>query len=275
MSLRTVLVHAAEDGRNADRVGLACDLVAKDSGTVAGLFVKPYPIVVPAMPPGGAVTVIEDLRGVFEEAERRAKAIFDKVTRSKGVTAEWRTDEGESSNCLAFQSRYADLTVVGQWSPDDPTDPGPIDLGAAVALDAGRPVLVVPYAGKVSADWKRVMVGWDGSRAATRAVHDAMDFLIAAERVDIVCIDPEDSAGRDPGADIAAHLAHHGVKADAHGMPSGGLGAADALISASSDLGADLMVMGAYGHARFRELVFGGVTRRVLEHMPIPVLMSH
>jgi len=275
MSLRNILVHAAEDNRNGDRIGLGCDLAVKHGATVTGLFIKPFPIVVPAMPPGGAVTVIEDLRGVYEQAATRAKETFDRVTQSKGVTAEWRTDDGETSECLAFQSRYADLTVVGQWSPDDPSDPGTVDLGAAVALDAGRPVLVAPYAGTLSAEWKRIMVGWDASRAATRALHDAMDFLVAAERVDVVCIDPKDSADRDPGADIAAHLAHHGVKANAHRMPSGDLDTADALISASSDLGADLMVMGAYGHARFRELVFGGVTRGVLSHMPIPVLMSH
>jgi nucleotide-binding universal stress UspA family protein len=102
-----------------------------------------------------------------------------------------------------------------------------------------------------------------------------MDYLCAADRVDVVCIDPEDSAGRDPGADIAAHLAHHGVKAEAHRLSSGGLNTADTLISATADMGSDLLVMGAYGHARLRQLVFGGVTRGVLQHMPIPVLMSH
>ena len=102
-----------------------------------------------------------------------------------------------------------------------------------------------------------------------------MEFLQGAEHVDIVCVDPDDSADRDPGADIAAHLAHHGVRAEAHRMASGDLSTSDTLISATSDLGSDLVVMGAYGHSRLRELVFGGVTRSVLEHMPIPVLMAH
>jgi nucleotide-binding universal stress UspA family protein len=275
MSLRNILVHAAEDARNGDRIGLACDLALQNEATVTGLFVKPFPIIVPAMPPGGAVTVIEDLRGVYVEAAGRARKIFEETADAKGVAAVWREDEGETSECLAFQSRYADLTVIGQWSPDDPSDPGTADLGASVALDSGRPVLVVPYAGTFSVNWKRIMVAWDSSRAATRALHDAMDFLIAADRVDVVCIDPEDSADRDPGADIAAHLAHHGVKAEAHRMPSGDLYVSDAIVSATTDMGADLLVMGAYGHARFRELVFGGVTRAVLEHMPVPVMMSH
>jgi nucleotide-binding universal stress UspA family protein len=269
------MVHAAEDSRCADRIELACDLALIDQATVTGLFVKPFPIIIPAMPPGGAVTVVEDLREVFEDAARRAREVFEKIADAKGVPAVWREDQGETGECLAFQSRYADLAVIGQWSPDDPSDPGTIDLGAAVALESGRPVLIVPYAGPLTSAWKRIMVAWDSSRAATRAVHDAMDFLLAADRVDIVCIDPEDSADRDPGADIAAHLAHHGVKAEAHRMASGGLNTADTLVSATTDLGADLLVMGAYGHARFRELIFGGVTRKVLEHMPIPVLMSH
>ena len=275
MGLCNVLVHAAEDSRCADRIGLACDLAIKDETTVTGLFVKPLPIIVPAMPPGGAVTVVEDLSEVYDRACAHAKSLFDEITQAKGVPAAWRVDEGETIECLAFQARYSDLTVIGQWSPDDPADPTSVDLGGAVALDAGRPVLVVPYAGTVSSSWKRIMVAWDSSRAAARAVHDSLDFLREADRVDIVCIDPEDSVDRDPGADIAAHLAHHGVRAEAHRLASGGLSTADTLTSATADMGSDLLVMGAYGHTRFRELIFGGVTRRVLEHMPIPILMSH
>lgn len=273
--MRNILVHAAEDTRCVDRIGLACDLAASDGSTVTGLFVRPYPIIVPAMPPGGAVTVVEDLREVYDIAAKRTKEAFTKLTNAKGVSAEWREDQGEADECLSFQARYADLIIVGQWSPDDPADPGTVDLAGAVALSAGRPVVAVPYTGAVSSDWKRIMVAWDSSRAAARALHDAMDFLIAANHVDVVCVDPDDSAGRDPGADIAAHLAHHGVKAEAHRLSRGSLTTADTLISATSDMSSDLLVMGAYGHARLTQIVFGGVTRNVLRQMPIPVLLSH
>ncbi len=275
MTLRNILVHVAEDERCGERVALACDLAAKNDGMVTGLFVRPYPIIVPAMPPGGAVTVVEDLVEVYDASSKRTKKAFDELTSAKGVRAQWHSDQGETDECLAFHARYSDLVVVGQWSPDDPAEAGTVDLGGAVALGAGRPVLIVPYAGKFTADWKRIMVAWDSSRAATRAVHDALDFMKAAEQVDIVCVDADQSEDRDPGADIAAHLAQHGIKAKAHHVTRGSLTTAETLNSTASDMDSDLLVMGAYGHTRLTEIVFGGVSRNLLQHMTLPILMSH
>jgi len=102
-----------------------------------------------------------------------------------------------------------------------------------------------------------------------------MDFLKLADQVDVVCVDPEDSAGRDPGADIAAHLAHHGVTTKAHRLTRDGRTTAETLLSGISDMGSDLLVMGAFGHNRLTEIVFGGVTRNMLKHMTVPVLMSN
>ena len=275
MTLRNILVHVAEDARCDERVALACDLAAKSDGMVTGLFARPYPIIVPAMPPGGAVTVVEDLVEVYDASSERTKKAFDELTSAKGVRAQWHSDQGETDECLAFHARYSDLVVVGQWSPDDPGEAGTVDLGGAVALGAGRPVLIVPYAGKFTTDWKRIMVAWDSSRAATRAVHDALEFMKAADQVDIVCVDADQSEDRDPGADIAAHLAQHGIKAKAHHVTRGSLTTAETLNSTASDMDSDLLVMGAYGHTRLTEIVFGGVSRNLLQHMTLPILMSH
>ena len=275
MALRNILVHATEDDRCGTRVALAADLAARDDGTITGLFVRPSPVIVPAMIPDGAVDLIEDIEKAYDKIGQRSKEVFMKATASKGIEAEWREDTGDADERLAFHGRYFDMVVVSQWSADDPAEPGTVDLGGAVALGAGRPVLLVPYGGAFSSDWKRIMVAWDSSRAATRAVHDAMDFLKLADEVDVVCVDPKDTADRDPGADIAAHLAHHGVTTQAHRLTRGSLTTTETLISAMSDMGSDLLVMGAFGHNRLAEIVFGGVTRNMLKHMPVPVLMSN
>lgn len=275
MTLRNILVHVAEDARCPDRVALACDLASKNDSLVTGLFVRPYPVIVPAMPPGGAVTVVEDLDDVYDASSERTKKAFAAATSAKGVRAQWRSDQGETDECLAFHARYSDLVVVGQWSPDDPAETGTVDLGGAVALGAGRPVLIVPYAGTFTTDWRRIMVAWNSSRAATRAVHDALDFMKSADQVDIVCVDADQSEGRDPGADIAAQLAQHGIKAKAHHMTRGSLTTAETLSAAASDMDSDLLVMGAYGHTRLTEIVFGGVTRNLLQYMTLPIVMSH
>jgi nucleotide-binding universal stress UspA family protein len=123
-----------------------------------------------------------------------------------------------------------------------------------------------------------VLVGWDSSREATRAINDAMPLLQAAQAVTVLAIDPTDGPaghGEMPGADIALHLARHGVKATIESTVSAGIGIGNVLLSRASDLGADLLVMGAYGHSRVRELVLGGSTRTVIESMTLPVLMSH
>lgn len=275
MALRNILVHVAEDDRCGDRIALACDLAARDDGMVTGLFVRPYPIIIPAVMPDGAVSVVEDIEKTYESWAQQSKEAFTKATDAKGIQAEWREDRGEMDERLAFHARYADIVVVGQASPDDPAEPITVDLGGTVAIDAGRPVLLVPYAGTFSVAWKRIMIAWDSSRAATRAVHDAMDFLKAADHVDVVCVDPKESADRDPGADIAAHLARHDVTAQAHRLSSGDLSTTETIISAMANMSSDLLVMGAYGHGRLGEIIFGGVTRNMQKYTPIPVLMSH
>jgi nucleotide-binding universal stress UspA family protein len=147
-----------------------------------------------------------------------------------------------------------------------------------VALAAGRPVLAIPYAGRFEAVGRRVLIGWDASREATRAVADAMPLLAAAETVSVLSIDPREGPsahGPVPGADISPHLARHGVNATVERTVSAGVPAGDLLLSRAADLGADLLVVGAYGHSRARELLLGGVTRTLLQSMTLPVLMSH
>ncbi len=214
----------------------------------------------------------------LRETAAEAGAAFEKRVAKAGITAEWRAVEAEPGNLLAAHGRYADLVVMGQPEPDSGLLMGGDDLPDRVFLDVGRPVLMIPYVAEYPTIGKRIMIAWDGSRTATRAVHDALPLMAGAEMVSVMCINPpsgEFGLGDLPGADIAAHLARHGITAEADHVVSKDVPVAAMLESRAADFGADLLVMGAYGHARVREMVLGGVTRSILESMPVPVLMSH
>ena len=200
------------------------------------------------------------------------------IASPHALSAEWRFATGDPSQVAALHGRYADLIIAGQIDPEDKKALSSRPRPQEVALAVGRPVLVIPYAGRFDRVGERVIVGWDASRKATRAINDALPLLTAAHSVTVVTIDPEfgpDGHGEIPGADLALHLARHGVKATIERTVSSGIGLGDVLLSRAADLAADLLVIGAYGHSRVRELLLGGVTRSILNNMTLPVLMSH
>ena len=145
-----------------------------------------------------------------------------------------------------------------------------------VLFESGRPVIFVPYIQKAGLKLDRVMVCWDGSRAATRAIADAMPFLEKAKQVEIVIV--ASKAGKNdeiPGADLGQHLARHGLKVDVKRITSPDIDVTSTILSYAADSSADMIVMGGYGHSRLREFILGGVTRGILETMTVPALMSH
>jgi len=260
MAYKDLLVMVDDNPAARERVSHAVDLAERFDAHLTGLCVSS--ISAPEMPQRTAAA-----RKLFEDAIGRRR-----------ISAEWRAATGFPVDVAAVQGRYADLIVLGQLDPADAqagvNSPPPEDI----ALSVGRPILVVPYVGRYSPVGRRVLVAWDASREATRAVNDAMPLLAAAATVTVLTIDPtigRTGHGDVPGADIALHLARHGVKVQVEKTVSGGVGIGDVLLSRASDLEADLLVMGAYGHSRVRELVLGGATRTVLMSMTLPVFMSH
>jgi nucleotide-binding universal stress UspA family protein len=189
---------------------------------------------------------------------------------------EWRVEEDGILETTGLHGRYFDLTVVGQGIDlDDPTGALTV-LPEELALSIGRPVLVVPRYGTFPALGDHVLVAWNASREAARAVNDALPFLRRAQRVTVLSVDPGDHPDqRIPSADITLHLARHGVNAVAAQTRSADISVGDTLLSRAADIEADLIVCGAYGHSRLREMVLGGATRHLLQHMTVPVLMSH
>jgi nucleotide-binding universal stress UspA family protein len=146
----------------------------------------------------------------------------------------------------------------------------------AALFDSGRPVLVIPYIQREGFKLDRVMVCWDGSRSAARAVADALPLLVRAKQVEIVLVSSEPAKSDEiPGADIAHHLARHGLKVELRRIVSADVDATNMLLSHAADIGSDFLVMGGYGHSRLREFVLGGVTRGMLASMTLPTLMSH
>jgi nucleotide-binding universal stress UspA family protein len=142
-------------------------------------------------------------------------------------------------------------------------------------MSAGRPVLMVPYAGRFPDTGKRVLIAWNAGREAARAVTDAMPLLSKAQSVEVVAFGEGGDHGEVPGADLALFLARHGVKATAARQHAPGVDIGNQILSRAADVNADLIVMGAYGHSRLRELALGGATRSVLDAMTVPVLMAH
>jgi nucleotide-binding universal stress UspA family protein len=181
--------------------------------------------------------------------------------------AEWRPLADPRR--FALHARYADLAVVGQ--PED----GP-DHVTEMIMTTGRPFLVVPRYGQFAEAGRRIMVAWNGSREATRAVFDAMPLLAKADKVMVVTLDAGDGDhGESPGADISLAIARHGAQVEVARSTAGGIDAGNALLSRVTDFAADLLVMGAFSRHPLREKALGGATIEVLRHMTVPVLMSH
>jgi nucleotide-binding universal stress UspA family protein len=279
MSLKNILVHVDESPQCKQRLDVACGLARQHGAHLSAIYVLPLPFVPAGMAAG---YVPESFIAEQEEFERdraaKARELFDRHMAGAGIAAEWRAQQGSYAGIVGMNARYADLAIVSQRDPSSRAGHEPVELPADVALSAGRPVLVVPFIGAGRTLGTHILVGWNASREATRAVNDALPLLQRARRVTILAIDPErglDAHGEVPGGDIALHLARHGVKAEAAQTTTGDIDVGDVLLSRAADLGVDLVVMGAYGHSRMREFIMGGVTRHLLQHMTVPVLMSH
>jgi len=164
--------------------------------------------------------------------------------------------------------------VVGQPEREHPAPEEIVDEGAL--FESGRPVIVVPFIHKGALKLDRVMVCWDGSRAATRAIADSLPLITKAKQVEVVIVaNGRAKSDEVPGADLGQHLARHGLKVDVKRITSPDIDVASTILSYAADSSTDLIVMGGYGHSRLREFVLGGVTRGILESMTVPVLMSH
>ena len=279
MKLCEILVHLDGSPRAQARLDIAAMLARQHAAHLTALQVIDVAVPVMAMGDGGGggaviAELMEQMRQSALTAGQKLQAAFEAALAREGITGEWRQVEGSSAEIIALHGRYADLLVLGQ---DDP-ESDQVGLLESVLFDSGRPVLAIPFAGTFKTVGKRVLVGWNASREATRALHDALPLMAKAENTSVFLANPKrglNGHGEEPGADIARHLARHGLKVEVAKAVADDVSDAALLLNHASDMGADLLVMGAYGHSRLREFILGGVTRSMLREMTVPVLLSH
>lgn len=275
--IRDILVNLTQGADTDPAASFAVSLAKAHGAHLTGLAVT-YEIDVPPFYMGAVPTDFIDAQ-MKENAEAAAQAAeaFKAVAEAAGVTCEVRTlsaSLGLAANAFAEMSRLFDLTIVAQPDPDRP---GPEEVIAeTVLLDSGRAVLLVPYVQTAPYGAGRAVVAWDGSRTAARALNEALPLLHKAQQVEVFSVYRTNAPAQDAGADVARHLARHNLNAQVRSLPLGsGVGVAEAILNEVADQGADLVVMGGYGHSPLRELVLGGVTREILSTMTVPVLMAH
>jgi nucleotide-binding universal stress UspA family protein len=237
-----------------------------------------YDPIIPGNVMGGIPPeIIEGQRRESDKLARAAIARFEQAANRAGISAEARTINASlagAADKIGSIGRRFDLIIVGQPDRQKPTADQVIDEG--VLFGSGRPVIFVPFIHKGAAKLDRVMICWDGGRAAARAVGDALPILKKAKEVEVLIIsDKPGKTDEVPGADLGQHLARHGLKVDVKRITSPDIDVPSTILSHASDSSADMIVMGGYGHSRLREFVLGGATRGLLEAMTVPVLMSH
>ena len=277
--LRSILLHVDASARSVKRTALARALAEQHDAAVTALYAStPTTLSFPLVAAQSAAEMLPMLQQLDIDYRDNAKALFDRSNAAAARPFMWRELSGEPIiPGFARHALLADLLVLGQHDPSDPTTVGvPADFVESVLLASGRPALIVPYVDTGPAFGQDVLIAWKSTRESAHAVSAAIAFLRKAQCVHLVVEDGEPELVEESTTAVEAFLRAHGVQTPIrrHGAPRTAA-AGDGLLSLAADVGADLLVMGCYGHSRARELVLGGASRTVLHSMTLPVLMAH
>ena len=278
MAYKTVLVHLDSSRRCAERVGLVALWARVHGGRLVGLVPTGLfdgSIPAEALRRGDPDFISASGDFLRARAERISREFREQLGDS--VPHEVRVVDAPAVDALVRHGRTSDLVVLGQQDADDPEcDPALDDLPLRVLMEAGVPLLVVPFAGHFAQIPQAAVLAWDGSREASAAIRWAVPALQLVRSVTVLSFRRPDEAAGDTllMPQLLQFLRSHGIQASARREVSD-IATGDALLSRLTDLGTDLLVMGGYGHSRFRELVLGGATRRILGSMTVPVFMAH
>ena len=275
--IKDLVVNLGGSGTPDVAAGFAISMAKAYGAHVVGVaFV--YEPVIPGSLLGGIPTdLIEVQREENAKAAKTAVADFEAAAKAAGVSAETRLLDASiagASDLFGRIARRFDIAVVGQAPRDQGVSEELLIEGAL--FGSGRPVIVVPQIQTQSIKLDNVMVCWDGSRPAARAIGDAIPLLQRAKAIEVVVVTGErDKSGEITGANMKRHLARHGINVEIKRIAVGSADVQTAILAHAADTAADFIVMGGYGHSRLREFILGGVTRSILKSMPAPVLMSH
>lgn len=262
MAIKDLLIHIDQSGAAKARTDYALALAKAQGARAIGV----------THTPAGADTERENAQ--------RTLSHFTLAGERVGLTVEARIIECGAADLpgeITLHAHYTDLAVIGQPGADGANDTKTA-IFEELLFQSGGPVLVVPWAGQFNPTPRTVMVAWDASGRAARALADALPIMAQADKVIVLIAtgDQDGNHGDDPGADIALHLARHDINVEVRRIPLGtDIHTADLLLSQASDLGAEMIIMGGYNHSRVREFILGGVTRKIMKTMTVPVFMSH
>lgn len=281
MSYKTILVHVDESRHLKSRVEIAAKLAIEEDALLVGTavtgisrFIRDTLTINPSDP-----MIAPYLEALRQRAERALDS-FESTTQRIGVPQiERRLIDDDAAGGISLQARYCDLVVLGQHDPYDPSPALIAGFQEYVIMSSGTPALIIPYAGNFKQVGERVLIAWNASAEAMRTVRSALPLLRRAKIVEVVIFNPAsrpDLYGEEPGTDIARFLACHKVKVEVMKEEIGGESfVGNALLSLTANLGSDMLVMGCYGHSRFREILLGGATRAMMESMTVPIFMAH
>lgn len=270
--MKTILLHIHADAGQESRLQAALDLTRATDGHLICLQPTPFRQYVSMDIFGGAHVMPGVLEAVREE-EARVRQRVEGQLAGENISWEWRAVDGDTVDALEKAARLADVVVVSLADAMLPIEENPADIAGTLAMHAPCPVLAIPVGAGDFRVADIVMVAWDGSREAGRALRLATPLLCYASTVHVVTVSRDDSDL--PDLDAVAYLSRHGIAAELHSWPAKGRSVEEVLCAASGELSASWMVMGAYGHSRLREIVFGGVTKFILKQAPLPLLLAH
>jgi nucleotide-binding universal stress UspA family protein len=272
MTIKDILVHIDTSPSCGARIELAAALARRFNAFLIGAFILPSTELLElAADSATAVTLALNLAEI-EENTATIEERFRRLLKREDLTGEWYTARGPAEICVTQRALTADLVILGQR---DPKRPMILEAPEDVILACGRPVLVVPYAGRFDHLGDNALIAWNGRREASLAAHGALPLMAQANSVTVLSVGGAAKDTEERSEELIAHLARHGLNATMELIAKTKLTAAEMALSRVADLGADLMVMGAYGHSRLRETILGGMTRDILRHMTVPVLMAH
>lgn len=280
MTYKTVLVSLNDLERNEALLASAAELARNFDAHLQGLYVIPAVEIYAGMDYGMPV-VFEGNRETYQKSEKSVRNLFESLAQVAGIRSDFVVVDSITPSItddVIDYARRSDIAIINQPPEDAGLSVTARAFVEKILLSTGRPTLVLPRKGGTSAIADLVIIGWSGRRESARAAFDSVPLLTRAKEVRVVWVDPEREhprPGNLPGADLATALSRHGVNAAIEPLATGGREAGEALLTKISDSGANLLVMGAYGHSRLSELILGGATRSVLSGMDCPVLFSH
>ncbi len=280
MPFKDLLVHIDDSKDCKHRIGAALALAKRQDSRVRGVAIALKSTISNYIGIDLPSSLSATQKEIVKKAAETSIAEFEEAARQAGVEYTSEIIECGATKAparLSFHARHTDLSFLGQPNPDEAGASFKESLLEGVLFASGRPVYIVPYIGRPDMKHRNAVIAWDGGKKSVRAVNDAIPLLQGRGQVTVLVINAKDrksAHGDKPGQDIAAHLERHGIKTKVEHQTFKDAAIDTVILNYLTDAGADLLIMGAYGHSRLREKAFGGVTDTILHQMTVPVLMS-